>query len=552
MNQESQSNKLHAVEPDKLGTADVSSSRRSPVRVEFNINNGMLIRLVGVIAILLLTWSWFMELDEITQAPGEIIPFEQVHPIRAGFDSKIEAIYVKQGDYVKKGDVLLKLDAKTFRAELEKDQQELELAKQELDRHQHACQILTAYMKDPHTMPTDLSRVNEVARAISDLYAAGRQMERAQLDMRSTSEDGNSIPEFSALKSQHQSIAENRRLKEEALANRGKHFLLEEQKIRNLINSLKQQVDLQKLAVDKQRNSLDGAQKQLAAYERVLKIGASSKIECLDARIRMEDRQKDLTSAESKQRDLEGQLESAKHELAELQSSNSMQIAEMHAGLGNIASSTAQIRMRMRSVERDYYASKASYHVALRAANSTCASEISEINNIKKQIEELNASVSSTERSYLKGELQAPVDGTIALMNFQGVGEVVHHGDDILTIVPTNEHLVASVNVPNEQIAFLHQGELVKLQFPAYPYQQYGTIPARISMIAAYPHEDKEHPPSFRVILVPQRDWIVCRNRKIPLRQGLEVEAQLVLRKRRLLITLLSPLLRLQYEHFKA
>ncbi|MBX9689896.1 MAG: HlyD family efflux transporter periplasmic adaptor subunit [Candidatus Obscuribacterales bacterium] len=553
-NAEPKTKELYALPLNKLQSQEQLVESSNPVRVEFNREHQRYVNwLLLFTALILLLWSWFTELDEIAQAPGQLIPAEEVQPIRAPFDSKIEEIYVKAGDSVKKGDLLLRLDAKTFRAELDKYEHELKIAERELERHEHAYNVLSSFLDNSRFLSSDLSSVTEVARAMGELYGAQQKLERAELDMKlNAPADLKKTPEVAALKLQHKSIVEQGRLKEFALSERRRQFALDEAKLIRKVSSLEKQIELQNLAVKERRYSLECTQKQLAAYEEAFKSGASSKTECLDAKMRVEDMQRYLTVAEAKSRELEGQLEASKHELAQLQSRNSMQISQMEAGVGDITATEAQVNSRLRSAERNLNEARAAYHVALRAARSTQSNEQNEVSNLKKQIEQLKASVSSEEHSFQKGELRSPVEGNIALLNLQGRGEVVQHGQDLLTIVPAEEELLACLHVPNEEIAFVHKGELVKMQFPAYPYQQYGTISGVVTLIDEFPTQNKEFATSYKVFLKPQRDWILCRGRKIALRKGLEVEAQLVLRKKRLLISILAPLLKLQYSHFKA
>lgn len=547
-------NFLHAVRPDQLDKPE-SVQQKQPVRVEFNrANTHLLGLLLFTISILLLIWAWFTELNEIVEAQGQLEPDEQVQPIRAAFDSKVKSVRVHAGARVKKGEILLTLDAKTYRAELDKDQHELKIAEQELDNHQKAYNILTAYLQDVRTLPPDLSSVLPVAKAIGDVYAARQQLDRALHD---TNRDANSargslVPEFGALQTQHQSISEQKSLKERALIERGKQFKLEEQKAIDKIAGIQAQIELQNTEVTQKQLSLDGTKKQLEAYERVFRTGGSSKTECLDAKMRVEDRQKDLTMTQARLIELEGQLETAKHELDELQSRNSMQIAQMQGGLGEISASSAQVTTRMRSQQKLLSQAQTHYRVALQAAGSTRVNETNEITNLKKQIEQLTASSRAEAHIFEKGEVRSPVDGTVALFNLQGPGEVVQREQHLLTIVPSKENLIACLHVPNEDVPFIHDHDVVKLQFPAYPYQQYGTISARITTIDIFPSMEKEYANTYRVVLKPMQDWIVCRSRKISLRKGLQVQAQLVLRKRRLLITILAPLLKAQYSHFKA
>ncbi len=545
---------LQAVQPDRLSFDELQSESGNPARVEFDLGHRRnLFLLLVLILLLLITWSWFTELDQIAQAPGQLIPSEQIQPIRAVYNSRILKVLVKPGDRVKRGDLLIRLDTKTFAAELEKYRSELKIAERELERHEHAFQVLNNFMQNPELMPADQSSVTAVAKALGDHYSSLQRLKRAERDMRKDNfPDLKKTSEFAALRSQHQSINEQLRLKQLSLAERRKHFLLEEEKVSRKVEMLEKEQDLQKTAVEQRQFSLECTQKQLAAYEKVFASGASSKTECLDARMRVEDRQKDLTTAETKAREIAGQLESARHELAQLRSRNSMQGSQLEASVFDIAASEAQVSSRMRTAERNLSDAQTNYQVALRATRSTFENEQAEIARLKKEMEQLIASISAEEHIYHKGELCSPVDGTVALLHLHGDGEVVQQGQDLLTIVPSKQELLVCLHVPNEQIAFIHKNDKIKLQFPAYPYQQYGTVSARVKIVDEFPSQEKDYASTYRVLLEPLRNWILCRGRKISLRKGLEVEAQIVMRKRRLLVVLLAPLLKLQYVHFKA
>lgn len=551
---EQEQKQLYALPIDKLDKQESLAESSNPVRVEFdNENRKNIILLLIATTVVLLAWSWFTELDEIAEAPGQLIPTDEVQPIRAPFDSIVTKIYIKPGDAVKAGQPLLKLDAKTFGAELSKFEHELKITTREQERHQHAYEVLHAFLLRPSELPDDLSSVTEVARAMGDLYASEQKLRRAERDMRmSDSQNAKSMPELTALRHQHQTIVEQGHLKETALAERANQFALDEQKLATKIDSISKQIELQKAGVNERRSSLECTEKQSAAYEQAFKSGASSKTECLDAKIRVEDAQRNLTIAETKLRELDGALETNKHELAQLQSRNRVQLAQMEANAGDVSATEAQVTSRLRQEERDLHEAKARYLIALRAARSTETNELNETNNLKKQVEQLKASVSSEEHNFQKGEMHAPIDGTVALLHLQGEGEVVQHGQDLLTIVPNHEQLVACLHVPNEEIAFIRKDERVKMQFPAYPYQQYGTIDGVVTLIDKFPSQDKEHTGTYKVYLKPQRDWIFCRGKEITLRKGLAVQGELVLRKRRLIIGILAPLLKLQYSHFKA
>jgi len=63
-----------------------------------------------VMAVALIAWSYFAELDEVSTAEGEVVPQGQVKTIQHLEGGIIEEILVREGDPVKKGDPVVRLN----------------------------------------------------------------------------------------------------------------------------------------------------------------------------------------------------------------------------------------------------------------------------------------------------------------------------------------------------------------------------------------------------------------------------------------------------------
>ena len=546
-------NKLYAVEPPKLGhEAPPPSAREIVERVEFHRGMRKIVFLVfALLSSLLLLWSWLTEIDVIGEATGQLVPAYDVQPVKSLFDGKIASIDVKEGDQVKKADVLLTLDSASYATEVEKYTHELTIAERELQRHIHASSVLTNYLKNPAILSKDLSGITDVAQAIGRLYAALQQLKQAESNMKVDPLTNNHIPQMSALAYQQKHLSEERTFKRSAMDNRLKQYETEEAKLAEKISTLERQAELQRLSVVQKEAAYKNAQEQLAAYETAFKSGASSKTECLEARMRAEDKQRDLTATQANESQTAGSLETARFELAQMKSTHAVSVAQMEAGLNALSASGAQIPIQMRDAERKLLEARTAYQVALRSAQSEQINEVTEIEIHQKEVKELKDTIAAQQRLLSECTLRSPVNGIVALMHLQGPSQVIARGETLLTIVPTEETLIAEVYVPNSDIAFVKKGEQVRIQFPAYPYQQYGTISGTIDQIDDAPSDEKEHAGSYRTHVTLHRNWIICRGRKIFLKKGLGAQAQLHLRKERLLIKILAPLLKARYMHFK-
>ena len=93
--------------------------------------------LAGTLTALVLgtiTWSYFSMVDEVAVTQGELIPSVQVRPVRALEGGVIREIRVKEGDQVKKGDVLIVEDPKLSDTEVDRLQRNANLVRQDIAR----------------------------------------------------------------------------------------------------------------------------------------------------------------------------------------------------------------------------------------------------------------------------------------------------------------------------------------------------------------------------------------------------------------------------------
>lgn len=527
----------------------------SPANVElvqFNRQlRGRAVKTFLLIAVMLVTWSYLTEIDDIAGASGQLIPAQEVQSMRAAFDGKIAAVNVQEGQKVAKGTLLITLNRDKFAAELQKYEHELSIAQRDYDRHVHAEKVIGDYLKRPEVLPTDLSGVSDVAQSIGNCYAAYQKLVLARSDMQIAANSGNGVSTIRALSFQRSHLDEERKLKEQSLADRLRQFSIAHNKLADKIVSLQQQLELQKLAVKQKSESLDIVKQQLQDYQTAAETGASSQAECLNARMRVEEAERELTQAQTVFRSNLGELSAAQHQLNQQKHANAVSQLQLDANIKDLSASAAQIPIKMRDAQRELLEARHLYQVALRNAQSEHVGEQAEISLHQKQVSALKAMIQSQRYLLERCELRSPLDGVVALMQVQGPGQVVQQGQTLLTIVPTDEDLLVQSYVANSDIGFVKNGQPVRLEFPAYPYQQYGTITGKVIQINDAPANDKEHSDSYRILVKLDRDWMMCGGQKFLLRKGLGANVQITLRKRRVLLMMLAPLMKLRYMHFE-
>lgn len=77
--------------------------------------------------------------------------------------------------------------------------------------------------------------------------------------------------------------------------------------------------------------------------------------------------------------------------------------------------------------------------------------------------------------------LKAPQNGVIKDLATHTVGTVVSPGSVLMSLVPLDEPLQAEILIKNEDVAFVHEGQRVKIKLSSYPFQKYGMVEGAIS-----------------------------------------------------------------------
>lgn len=145
----------------------------------------------------------------------------------------------------------------------------------------------------------------------------------------------------------------------------------------------------------------------------------------------------------------------------------------------------------------------------------------------------------------------APVSGVISSLSVKS-GQTVVAGQPMMTLLPGTGSLEAELLVPSRAIGFIDPGDRVLLRYDSYPYQKFGHHlgrVARISRSALTPGElgTSESPSSsaesyYRVVVRLDRQTVTVYGREEALRPGMQMEADILGERRRLIEWVFEPL----------
>lgn len=135
----------------------------------------MLLRITMAMVLLFFIWSYLALIDEVTRGEGKVIPSSQVQLIQNLEGGIVQKIEVKEGQIVKKGQILMQLDPTRFQASFKEAQAKQMALKLQLAR------LTDEINQKSFTIPTHLpDEYQEQADQQQKLFQ-NRQQELAQL-----------------------------------------------------------------------------------------------------------------------------------------------------------------------------------------------------------------------------------------------------------------------------------------------------------------------------------------------------------------------------------
>lgn len=116
--------RLYGLEDEEDSDLDFVYSSYSNSNEEPSKGANIIFLLVTSIFTVLILWATFAEIDELARGNGTVIPTDKIQTVQSLDGGIISEIFVKEGDTVKQGDSLMKIDTTRFQATLEESKQE--------------------------------------------------------------------------------------------------------------------------------------------------------------------------------------------------------------------------------------------------------------------------------------------------------------------------------------------------------------------------------------------------------------------------------------------
>lgn len=150
-------------------------------------------------------------------------------------------------------------------------------------------------------------------------------------------------------------------------------------------------------------------------------------------------------------------------------------------------------------------------------------------------------------------EIRAPQDGTVTGVVAQP-GQSVSEAVALASLLPAGARLQAHLFAPSSAVGFVRPEQAVLLRYQAFPYQKFGLQAGQVAQVAraplqaselagvSLPKSAGEGEPLYRITVTLDRQAVAAYGREQALAPGMQLEADVLLDRRRLIEWLFEPL----------
>ncbi|MGM3305987.1 HlyD family efflux transporter periplasmic adaptor subunit [Anabaena sp. WFMT] len=452
--------------------------------------HGILYVLIGFMA-LGVPWAVFSKVDETGSARGKIEPQGATQKLDSLASGSVKTVRVKEGDTVTSGQVLLELDSDILQTELQQAQTKLE----GLQNRQQQLELLKKQLQFSINIQKRQNKSQELEKIA--------QVNQAQqnLDVKQT-------------------IYTLQKLEKQALVSQAKQQIKSTQNDRNSVRI--------RLSIDK---------RQVERFSNLVEDGAVSANQ-------VDQLKKEAQESKRVYEKTESDIKQAQLQLAEEEN-------RYQATITQLESEIKQAQLQLQEAENNYQS-------IVQAGKLTVLKSQEQLKDLQTQITAVQSETAQTQSQIKSIKLQmqqrivrSPINGTIYQLPITKPGSVLQPGEMVAQIAPQNTSFVLKSQIPIQDSGFLKVGMLVKIKFDAYPFQEYGILPGKLTRIS--PDSKVSQTPqgnveSFELEITPDQPYIQNGSKRILLTAGQTATAEIIIRQRRIIDFVLDPFQKLQKD----
>ncbi|MBP5972692.1 HlyD family efflux transporter periplasmic adaptor subunit [Brasilonema sp. CT11] len=447
-------------------------------------------------------WAYFAKIEQVVPAEGQLKPQGTVKDIQASVSGVVKAVYVKDGQKVKPGDLLLIFDSVTTNGELNSLRKVRTSLMQENQLYRRLIQVGSSSAAEMEFLRGKLSR--EAAFLLKNRAALVAENELLRKELKNTG----AVAGFNTEEQERLAMAKK------------------ELDSRSAAAQLKVEQSKQKLAQNEVQ--LGDAKASLAIEQVILDRMKLLSEEGAIAQLQYLQQKKQVQNLTAQAAQFVKEDQRLKYEIQQGQQETTNTIA--------VSGKNVQEKI---------------------AENSKRVAEIdSQISRIllenEKQLADVNSKILQAQTNIKYQEIHAPVSGVVFDLQAKNPGFVANNTQKLLTIVPT-DNFIAEAFITNKDIGFVKEGMKADVRLDPYPYSEFGDIKGEVVSIGsdALPPDQTHQYYRFPVKIRLAQQSLNTRGKKLSLQSGMGVKANIKVREERTVMSLFTELFTKEVDSLK-
>lgn len=447
-------------------------------------------------------WAYYAKIEQVVPATGQLKPEGTVKEVQAPISGVVKSVYVKDGQEVKKGDLLLTFESVATLAELNS----LNKIRAALINENN---IYRRLMSASNGITSELNFLSSNLPAEAAFLLKSRASLVADNDLL-RSQLRNSTPGISGGIDEQQRLIAARK----ELESRSNAAQLEVEKIRK-------QLSQTKVKLKDTQNGLAIQQQILDKVKTLAEEGGISQLQYLNQQQQVQTLRAEIEQLREEEKRLEFDIQRGQEEVT-----NTVAVTDK-----NVLDQIADNKKRIAEIDSQF--------MRIVLEND-------------QRLADVNSRISQTQLNVKYQELRAPVSGIVFDLQAKNPGFVANPTEKLLQIVP-NDKYVAEVFITNKDIGFVREGMKVDVRVDSFPFSEFGDIKGKVINIGsdALPPDQTYQYYRFPARVSLDSQTINSQGRNIPLQSGMSITANIKVREERSVMSLFTEMFTKQVESLK-
>lgn len=298
-----------------------------------------------------------------------------------------------------------------------------------------------------------------------------------------------------------------------------------------------------------QGDAREAVQASLAARERSLQVAGTRRRQLQSEQMDALSRQITHMQQELRQMDAESELQRQRLQLAREALSRDESLREQKflssAHVETRKLDVLNVQAQLEAIKRQQAQHRREIDTLEARRRELPLAEQADIGEIERDLAEI-AQESAENEALRRVVVRAPQDGTVTAVAAEP-GQSVATQAVLANLVPNGAVLQAHLFAPSSAMGFVRPEQPVLLRYEAYPYQKFGHQTGHVLQVSRTPMAapGAAGEPLYRITVALDRQAVAAYGQSQPLSPGMQLEADVLLDRRRLIEWIFEPVLSL-------